>query len=116
MLRPTALRPTAANRSPIAEFSSCGEFFAELSTCAVPEVTSSVFGVDNSIVVGARPTVDVEMGGAEQGEAAVAASATIVGPLDRAVTRCFVIFNRHAASVLSPSALQRLSRSASQRC
>jgi hypothetical protein len=28
------LRPTAANRTQIAEFSSCGEFFAELSGCA----------------------------------------------------------------------------------
>src|SRR5262249_51275768 len=115
MLRPAALRLAAANRTPIAELSSCGEFFAELSTCVVPEVTSSVFGVDNSIVVGARPIVDVEMGGAEQGEAAVAASATIVGSLDRVVTRCFVIFNRHATNALSPSALQRLSRPASQR-
>ena len=104
------LRPTAANRIPIAEFASCGEFFAELSGCTVPEVTSSVFGADDSIGMGARPTGDVGIDGEGEGEAAVAASVTIVIPLDRAVTRRFVISRRHGANVLSPSAPQRLSR------
>ena len=81
----------------------------------MPEATGSVFGVDNSIVVGARPTGDIGIDEEGEKEAAVAASAKIVAALDRAVTRCFVISRRHGANVLSPSALQRLSRSASQR-
>jgi hypothetical protein len=107
-------RQTAADRAPIAGFSSCGEFFAGLSGCAVSKAASSIFGADNSIVVGARPSGDVEMdgdgngngdgNGDGDGEAAVAASVTIVVLLDRALTRCFVISRRHAANVLSPSA------------
>jgi hypothetical protein len=109
------LAPTAANRTPIAGFSSRVEVSAELSGCAVPAATSSLFGVDDSIVEGARPTVDVAIDGKGEGEAAVAAAVTIVVPLDGAVTRCFVISRRHAANVVSPGAPQRLFRSTSQR-